>query len=68
MSDDATLKFRKWTNEDFKVLRRLYPTGGTHAVYKALGGRHSRDSIKTTAYNWGIRCTVVIRKRKEGTS
>jgi hypothetical protein len=59
------MKLVKWTNHDLAILKALYPTGGIEAVYEALDGRHTRGSIKTTAYNWNIRCEVPAWKLRE---
>jgi hypothetical protein len=41
-----------------QILRKLYPTGGIKAVYDALQGRHTKGSIRTTAWNHQIRCDL----------
>jgi hypothetical protein len=59
----------RWTEADMKVLRALYPDGGVEAVYAALNGRHSRGSIRQTAWRHWIRCEVPIlrlRKKEDG--
>jgi hypothetical protein len=52
----------RWTADDMKALRDLYPLGGTRAVFQATGGRHSIDSIRATAWKWSIRCQVPSRR------
>jgi hypothetical protein len=52
----------RWTADDMRALRDLYPLGGTRAVYEATGGRHSIDSIRATAWKWSIRCQVPSRR------
>jgi hypothetical protein len=58
-------KLVKWTNQDLKILREIYPVGGITGAYNALNGRHSRRSIGATAFNWGIRCEVPTWKLRE---
>lgn len=61
-------KCTPWTTEDKKILERLYPKGGVEAVFAALDGRHSRGSIRTTAYNWHVHCeTPAWRLRRKRT-
>jgi hypothetical protein len=54
-----------WSTSELKILRTLYPVGGTQAVFKVLGKRHTAASIKTTAWRLGIQCNAPIWKLRE---
>jgi len=45
----------RWTEEEDKILREIYPTQGSRAVYEVLGGMRAMKSIQQRAFLFGFR-------------